>query len=300
MQGQLNVFHIIKDLWSATALSKVIKTCSTILETECHIHLASTIMLWLKSDNSCQRTVCLMFTLTHQMSECNWYVCAFPWIWYADINYHRHPLYTHQTKILNNKPPTLHFTSWKIRTLCPVLSNNLHQVEDSRKMAIIKREPKRMSNDITGLQETRLPSNGNLREQDYMFVWQGKEPEDQCIHGVRFAVRNSLLSLAESPWNGSPQIFSLHFSILSGPVSILSVYVHQLKQMMCSMMSSTLSFEASVHAWRLQCSSWIRPRLLAVLATLALANWMRMELFSYHNLYIMSTFFANKPRHRVS
>lgn len=189
----------------------------------------------------------------------------------------------------------MHFTSWKIRTLCPGLSNSLHQVKDSRKMAIINRKLKRMSNDITGLQETRLPSNDNLREQDYMLFWQGKELEDLCVHRVRFAVRNSLLSSVESPWNGSPQILSLHFSTLSGPVTILSVYVHQLKQMMHSMMSLTLSFEAFVHAWRLQCPSWIRPWLLAVLATLALVNWMRMELFSYHNLYITSTFLLTSP-----
>lgn len=142
---------------------------------------------------------------------------------------------------------------------------SLHQVEESGKMAIINRKLKRMSNDITGLQEIRLPSNGNLSEQDYMLFWQGKELENLCVH--RFAVRNSLLSSVESP-----QILSLHFSTLSGQVIILSVYVHQLKQMMHSMMSSTLLFEASVHAWRLQCPSWIRPQLLAVLATLALAN----------------------------
>ena len=40
------------------------------------------------------------------------------------------------------------------------------------------RELKRLSINITALQDTRLPSNGSLRKQDYTFFWQEKEPDE--------------------------------------------------------------------------------------------------------------------------
>ena len=51
----------------------------------------------------------------------------------------------------------------------PGLSDDLLQVDDTRKTAIIDRELKRLNIDVAALQETRLPSNGSLREQDYTF-----------------------------------------------------------------------------------------------------------------------------------
>ena len=48
--------------------------------------------------------------------------------------------------------------------------------------------------DIAVLQETRLLGTSSLREQEYTFFWQGKNPEAPCIHDVGFAVRNKLLS----------------------------------------------------------------------------------------------------------
>jgi len=51
----------------------------------------------------------------------------------------------------------------------------------------------RLDIDIAALQETRLPSNGSIRGQDYTFFWQGKEPDEPSLHGVGLAVRNSLI-----------------------------------------------------------------------------------------------------------
>lgn len=92
-----------------------------------------------------------------------------------------------------HKPPILRLASWNVRTMCPGFSKDLDQVDDSRKTAIINRELLRLDIDIAALQETRLPSNGSIREQEYTFFWQGKEPDKPRLHGVGFVVRNSLL-----------------------------------------------------------------------------------------------------------
>ena len=64
---------------------------------------------------------------------------------------------------------------WLTCKLCPGFSNDLSQVDDSRKITIINRELKRLNIDIAALEETRLQSNDSLREQDYTFFWQGKQ-----------------------------------------------------------------------------------------------------------------------------
>ena len=86
--------------------------------------------------------------------------------------------------------------SWNVRTMHFGLSDDLHEVDDSRKTAIIN---------IAALQETRLSSNGRLREQDYTFFWQGKEP-------VELASKNTAY------------ILSLRLSTPSGQVNILRIY----------------------------------------------------------------------------
>ncbi|XP_062614292.1 uncharacterized protein LOC134276017 [Saccostrea cucullata] len=72
--------------------------------------------------------------------------------------------------------------------MCPGLSEDLQQVDDSRKTAIINRELRRLNIDIAALQETRLPSN------------------------------------VEPPQKGTPRILSLRLSTSSGHVNILSIY----------------------------------------------------------------------------
>lgn len=69
------------------------------------------------------------------------------------------------------------------------LSDDLQQIDDARKTAVISRELKTLNIDIASLQETRLPSNGRLKEKDYTFFWKGKAPWEHRVHGVGFAVR---------------------------------------------------------------------------------------------------------------
>jgi len=56
--------------------------------------------------------------------------------------------------------------------MCPGLSDDLQQIDDARKTAIIDRELSKLNIDIAALQEARLPSGGSLKEKDYTFFWQ--------------------------------------------------------------------------------------------------------------------------------
>ncbi|XP_072017467.1 craniofacial development protein 2-like [Amphiura filiformis] len=108
--------------------------------------------------------------------------------------------------------------------MCPGITDDLRLIDDARKTAIINRELKRLNIDIAGLQETRLLSDGSLREQDYTYFWQGKEQDQPRQHGVGFAVRNTLLSSIEPPTAGTERFLSLRLSTSSGPVNIMNVY----------------------------------------------------------------------------
>ena len=58
---------------------------------------------------------------------------------------------------------------WNVRTMMPGLSEDLQDVSDSRKTAVINNELKRLDVDIATLQETRLADSGTLKEKDYTF-----------------------------------------------------------------------------------------------------------------------------------
>ena len=81
---------------------------------------------------------------------------------------------------------------WNVRTMMPGLSEDLQDVSDSRKTAVINNELKRLDVDIATLQETRLADSGTLKEKDYTFFWQGKSSEQRREHGVGFAVKKQL------------------------------------------------------------------------------------------------------------
>jgi len=200
--------------------------------------------------------------------------------------------------------------------MCPGLSSDLQQVNDSRKTAIIDRELTRLNIDIAALQETRLASNGSLREQNYTFFWQGKKPEEPRVHGVGFAVKNSLLSTVEPPSTGSARILSLRLSTFSGPVNILSIYAPTLcssaetKDQFYEELDTTIrdipameqlyllgDFNARVGSDR---DSW--PSCIGHFGIGKMnENGQRLlELCSYHDLCITNTFFATKPHRRVS
>nr|XP_054752426.1 craniofacial development protein 2-like [Lytechinus pictus] len=204
--------------------------------------------------------------------------------------------------------------------MCPGISDNLQEVDDTRKTAIIDRELKRLNIDIAALQETRLPSEGSIREEDYTIFWQGREPQERPQerrqHGVGFAVRNSLLSSIEPPNRGTERILSLCLSTASGLVNILSCYAPTLcssaetKDQFYEHLDSVIAnlpanehlfllgdFNARVGADR---DSW--PKCIGHFGIGKLnENGQRLlEVCSYHNLCITNTFFSTKPCHKVS
>ena len=83
----------------------------------------------------------------------------------------------HCTKQNKNKVPALKLGIGNVRTMTPGLSDNLQQVSDVRKTAVINNELCRLQVDIIALQETRLPESGIIRERDYSCFWQGKEAD---------------------------------------------------------------------------------------------------------------------------
>ncbi len=124
--------------------------------------------------------------------------------------------------------PVLRFASWNVRTMCTGLTDDLQQIEDARKTAVIDRELSRLNVDIAGLQETRLADSGTLRETNYTFFWHGKSSDEPRQCGVGFAVKNTLIAFIEPPSSGTERILTLRLSTSSGPVNILSVYAPSL------------------------------------------------------------------------
>ena len=200
--------------------------------------------------------------------------------------------------------------------MCPGLSKDLPQIDDARKTAVMSRELKRLNIDIAALQETRLPSNGSLKEEDYTFFWQGKAPEEHRVHGVGFAVRNSLLSSVEPPSEGTARILSLRLTTILGPVNIMSAYAPTL----CSTAEEKDDFYGqletaikeippSEHLYllgdfnaRIGSDHFSQPRCIGHFGVGKLnENEQRLlELCSFHDLCITNTFFTTKPHHRVS
>ena len=102
------------------------------------------------------------------------------------------------------------------------ISENLQDVTDSRKTAVINNELLRLDVDIATLQETRLADSGALKEKYYTFYWQGKGSGEHRKYGVCFAVRNSLLSMIEPGNNSSERL--LRLKTTAGPLTHVSVY----------------------------------------------------------------------------
>ena len=104
------------------------------------------------------------------------------------------------------------------------ISENLQDVSDSRKTAVINNELMRLNVDIATLQETLLADSVVLKERDYTFYWQRKVSGEHREYGVGFAVSNSLLSMIEPGSNGSERLLTLRLNTTAGPVALVSVY----------------------------------------------------------------------------
>ena len=206
--------------------------------------------------------------------------------------------------------------TWNVRTMCPGLDEDLQKVNNARKTAIIDRELYRLNLDIVALQETRLSSFGSLKEKNYTFFWQGLEPEERRIHGVGFAIRNTLLSSVEPPSQGTERILSLRLLTPVGYANIICIYAPTLsasqetKDIFYEQLDEKLKtiptteeiyllgdFNARVGAEQ---DSW--PRCIGHFGIgKQNENGQRLlELCAFHDLCITNTFFATKPQHKAS
>ena len=93
--------------------------------------------------------------------------------------------------------------------MTPGLSDNLQQVSDARKTAVINNELCQLQVDIIALQETRRPESGIIRERDYSFFLQGKTANMTREHGVSFGVKNNLLGSNIPPSEGTERLLKL-------------------------------------------------------------------------------------------
>ena len=196
------------------------------------------------------------------------------------------------------------------------LSENLRQINDSRKTAVINDELKRLNVDIATLQETRLADSGSLKENDYTFYWQGKSSNEPREHGVGFAVRNTLLSMIEPGSISSERLLTLRLNTNAGSVTLVSVYAPTLtstpnaKDEFYESLATTISsipskeqlillgdFNARVCADH---DSW--PSCLGQFGVGRMnENGQRLlELCTFHNLCIANSFFKTKLQHKVS
>ncbi|XP_029640952.1 craniofacial development protein 2-like [Octopus sinensis] len=200
--------------------------------------------------------------------------------------------------------------------MCPGIIDDLRQMNDSRKTAVINTKLKRLNIDIAALQETRLAADGMLREKDYTFYWQGRPVEEARQHGVGFAVRNSLLPMVIPPSNGSERILTLNLATSTGKANIISAYAptlyspQEIKDRFYEELDATISqipesepifllgdFNARVGSDH---GAW--PDCLGRFGVGRVnENGQRLlELCSYRKLCVSNTFFMTKPHHQVS
>ena len=200
--------------------------------------------------------------------------------------------------------------------MTPGFSDDLKQISDARKTAVIDMELSRLQMDIVALQETRLADSGSVRERHFSFFWQGKPPSEIREHGVGFAVRNTLLRSINTPIEGNERILSLQLHSSTGPVNLISAYAPTLtsaaeaKDKFYDDLSTAIEkipeqepllilgdFNARVGADH---NSW--PTCLGQFGTGRMnENGQRLlELCCHHSRCITNTFFATKPQHRVS
>ena len=196
------------------------------------------------------------------------------------------------------------------------LDDDPAMITDARKTAVINKELSKLKVDIATLQETRLASDGTLREKDYTFFWQGKRPDEPRIHGVGFAVKNSLLPSVTAPSGGSERLLSLQLSTSAGRITLISAYAPTLlatdedKDKFYDELHSTITAIPSAESFFLMGDFNARvgsdheawPSNIGHFGVgLINDNGQRLlELCSLHDLCITNTFFPNKHHRRVS
>ena len=146
--------------------------------------------------------------------------------------------------------------------MTPGFSDDLQEVNDARKTAVIDRELSRLQMDIVALQETRLPETGSVWERET------SPCSDRANHQTRSenTVRSRLLG-SITPTEGPKRILSLRLQTSSGPVSLISAYAPTLASteayddLIAAIRNSWQT--TTVHRRRFQLQSRCRPQLLA-------------------------------------
>ena len=154
-----------------------------------------------------------------------------------------------------------------------------------------------------------------VRDQDYTFFWQGKDPV-LLMYSVSFAVRNSLVSATEPPTRGSKCISSLNLSSSYGSFDISSIYGPRL----CSCTQDKDQFYKDLNSAVGGVPVTEELSLLGGFTALVGSNfdfwpiciwhfgirnidengqWL-LVLCLYYNLCITGTFFFSNPWHQVS
>jgi exonuclease III len=116
--------------------------------------------------------------------------------------------------------------TWNVRTL---LDRDAGTNRPQRRTALVAAELKRYDIDIAALSETRFSEDGSVTEEGegYTFFWKGL-PKDapRRIHGVGFAIKNSLLrTLPEAPVGVSERLMTLRIPLARNRyASIISAY----------------------------------------------------------------------------
>lgn len=85
-----------------------------------------------------------------------------------------------------------------------------------RRTALIAKELSRYNIDIAALSETRLAEEGSLTEigSGYTYFWKGKAQNEDRIHGVGFAIKNSILkNFPNLPTGINERLMKLRFPI---------------------------------------------------------------------------------------
>ena len=196
------------------------------------------------------------------------------------------------------------------------LSDDLTEISDLRKTAVINNELLKLRVDIAALQETRLADSGSLREKDFTFFWQGKAPEETREYGVGFAIRNTLLGMIEPGNQGNERLLTLRLHTTDGPVTFISAYAptltspqeakdafyEQLHATIHSIPNSEVvmllgDFNARVGADH---DTW--PDCLGHhgIGKMNDNGQRLLELCTLNHLCITNTYFQTKPQHKVS
>ena len=104
------------------------------------------------------------------------------------------------------------FGAWNVRALLDRDASS----RPERRTALIAGELGKYQIDIAALSETRLAEEGSIAEPKggYTFFWRGKAKEEDSIHGVGLAIKNSLYrQLPDLPTPVSERLMKLRFPL---------------------------------------------------------------------------------------